>query len=256
MATTAGALSLVSVTSSTANLLSAAATGGAAPYTYQWYKSTAAGFTPGGGNLITGATALALADSGLTAGTVYYYKVIATDSGAVTGTSTQLAVTSSALSQNISSFSQSPILGQLDLRFNSNTMEVQFDNAGTGQLVAGQAVYFSTVANGAPMVLPSAATSDVIAGFVNYNGRNTVWNPGDRLQMSLGGNVIYLLAAANINRGQEVTSLPSAVAGGTNGGVIAAVASGGLPKVGFAIDTAAVGQLVRVQLRTPAFILS
>jgi hypothetical protein len=61
MTLTAGAITQTAVTDTTASLVVAAATGGTRPYTYQWYRSTTSGFSPGGGNIISGATALTLA---------------------------------------------------------------------------------------------------------------------------------------------------------------------------------------------------
>lgn len=90
---TAGSISLTSKTDTTVNLSCTAATGGTSPYTYQWYRSTSSGFTPGAGNILSGQTSLTLADTGLTASTTYYYKVVATDSAAATATTSQLAVT-------------------------------------------------------------------------------------------------------------------------------------------------------------------
>ena len=92
-ALTAGSLTLGTQTTTTANLSSTAATGGTPTYTYQWYRSTTNGFTPGSGNIISGATSLSLADTGLTAGTTYYYVVKATDSASATALSSQLTVT-------------------------------------------------------------------------------------------------------------------------------------------------------------------
>ncbi len=66
-----------------------AASGGTPPYTYQWYRSTTPGFTPGGGNIVVGAVSLTLNDTGLTPGTTYYYKNIVTDSTLATSTSNQ-----------------------------------------------------------------------------------------------------------------------------------------------------------------------
>jgi len=52
MSITAGTITLNSFTYSTANLTATAATGGTGPYTYQWYRSTTTGFTPGAGNIL------------------------------------------------------------------------------------------------------------------------------------------------------------------------------------------------------------
>lgn len=56
-----------------------AATGGVAPYTYQWHSSTTAGFTPSTGNVIADATSLSETVSGLVNGTTYYFRLVATD---------------------------------------------------------------------------------------------------------------------------------------------------------------------------------
>src|SRR4051812_48181831 len=119
MTLTAGVISLVSKTNVTANLSATAATGGTGPYTYQWYRSTTTGFSPGAGNILAGKTALTLADSGLTPGTVYYYKVVVTDTGNsnVTAEYTQLAVTTeSGQTPNVNAFAQGPVLGMIDMR--------------------------------------------------------------------------------------------------------------------------------------------
>src|SRR5581483_9528523 len=115
MSLTAGALTLVSVQSTTASLSSAVATMGTAPYTYQWYRSTTTGFSPVPSNIITGATALTLSDSSLIPNTPYFYKVVATDSAspAATVTSSQLAVTTLATTLSQNQFAQVPVVGQV-----------------------------------------------------------------------------------------------------------------------------------------------
>lgn len=251
MAIAIGPIQLVSVGSSTANLLSPAATGGSGSVTYQYYRSTVSGFTPGGGNEISGATSLALADSGLTPGTIYYYEIIATDSTAATGSSAQLAVSTSAASPNPNQFAQAPYLGMLDLRFNGDTMPSQFDPAGSGSIVGGQVVKFSVTPAGVQQIVPCTAAADVPAGVANYNIKNAIFSPGDHVEVSQSGNVIYMLAALAVNRGNYVTSLPAAVAGGTNGGVVPAI-GGGLPVLGVSLDSVAIGQLVRIKLSTPS----
>ncbi len=248
MALTAGALTQVSVTAVGDVLSSAAAVSGTTPYTYQWYRSTTSAFTPGTANIISGATALTLSDSGLTPGTIYWYKVVVTDSNGTpaVATSSQLGVTTTAASLSPNQFALSPFLGMTDLRMNVNTLEVQFDPAGSGTLVPGQAVKWSTVAGGSPMVVPSTSDADIIAGFVNYDIKSASYAVGDRLQISRDGNVIYLYAALAVSRGNQLSSRPAAIAGGCNGGVIPV--GSGKPICGIALDTAVIGALFRVQV--------
>jgi len=75
----AGTVTQTSLSSSSVTLTSAVASGGTGPYTYQWYKSTTPGFTPGSGNAISGATSLTLTDSP-SSNAVTFYILSATDS--------------------------------------------------------------------------------------------------------------------------------------------------------------------------------
>lgn len=254
MALAVGPIVATNVGSSTDTLTTAAATGGVGPYTYQLYRSTTSGFTPGAGNLIPGATTLVFNDSGLTPYTQYYYKMVVTDTGNAdaTATSAQLSVMTSAASPNPNQFALAPYLGQLDLHFNGDTISATFDPAGTGTLVAGQAVKFSTNVSGDPLVVPSTSPSDDVCGYVNYDIKSQVFVPGSRMEISMAGNVMYLYAALAVNRGQFLTSLPSASPGGTNGGVVPVTGSSGFPIIGFALDTVPIGSLCRVFLQTPA----
>jgi hypothetical protein len=93
---TPGTISITSGPSKTAVGLSVtAATGGTGTITRQWYRSTTSGFTPGAGNILSGATNLTLSETGLTPGTTYYYKVVHTDSVGTTATTAQQTVTTS-----------------------------------------------------------------------------------------------------------------------------------------------------------------
>jgi lysophospholipase L1-like esterase len=88
----AGVASQSSSTNTTINMTCGAATGGTAPYTYQWYRSTTSDFTIGAPTLLSGATSLTLADSAsLLADTPYYYQLRATDAVAGTADSNQAA---------------------------------------------------------------------------------------------------------------------------------------------------------------------
>lgn len=82
--------------STTATMSVGAASGGTAPYTYQWYRDTTPGFTASGANDVVGATSTTLNDTGLTAATTYYYKVISTDNVAATVTSNEVSVTTNS----------------------------------------------------------------------------------------------------------------------------------------------------------------
>lgn len=249
MATTAGALSQVSVGPTSAVLSSAAATGGTGPYTYQWYRSTTSAFSPGAGNLISGATSLSLSDSGLIPNTAYFYKVVATDSGAVAGTSSQLAVATGlpALSQN--QFAQVPLLGTIDMRFPFNTVSVMIDASQATALYFGAAVKMVDSAGGVPKVVGCAANSDEVLGFINFDVKTVAFLAGMPAEISMAGNVMYLYATGAIARGAQVQLDLS-----TNGGVAAKSGSSGADIVGYALDKAsAAGALIRVVLSTPSF---
>lgn len=255
MTLTAGSLSKVSSTDVADSLLATAAVSGTTPYTYQWYRSTvSAAFVPAASLAISGATSLALSDSGLTPGTIYYYRVVAVDANATpqSATYTGLTVTMLLSGQSQNAFTESAQLGMTDLRLNYNTLEVQFDPAGSGTITPGMALKWSTVAGGAPMVVPSTAQADIICGFANYNIKDVSWAVGDRLQMSMAGNVMFLRATAAINRGSKLNSIPAAIAGGCNGGVVSTTGSSGFPIIGYALDTAVSGALVRVELQCPS----
>lgn len=250
MAVTAGALSKVSVGRNSASLLSLAATAGTGPYTYQWYRSTTSGFTPAGGNAISGATSLTLNDSGLEAGTAYYYKVVATDTGDgnATSTSSQLTVYTAAALPIQNQFEQSTVLGQVALSVPQGTKAAQIDSSESGTLVAGQAVKVVDSAGGVPKVVACSADSDQVFGFINYDVKSQGFVAGQLCEISQAGNCIWLQATGAIARGAQVTLDTTMV-----GGVAQLVGSSGDRIVGYAYDKASVGQLIRVVLNVPSF---
>lgn len=249
MATTAGVLSQVSVTDTKATLTSAVATGGTAPYTYQWYRSTTTGFTPGGGNIIAGATALTLNDSGLIPNTAYFYKVIAIDAGAVASTSAQLAVATQPQTLSPNQFAQSTLIGMVDQQYNYNTLNVQIDTSQATPLYPGMAVKIVDSAGGIPKVVGCSANADEVLGFINYDIKTVNYPAGALAQVSSAGNVIYLYATGAIARGIQVQLDVT-----TGGGVAAIVGASGADVVGWALDKAsAAGQLIRVHVTTPSF---
>ncbi|MCX6952914.1 MAG: hypothetical protein NTV51_12230 [Verrucomicrobia bacterium] len=90
---TSGAPSVVGKSNTTASVDVGMATGGTAPYTYQWHRGTSNGFTPGAGNAVSGATSRLLNDSGLSSAATYYYVCTVTDATSATANSTQLTLT-------------------------------------------------------------------------------------------------------------------------------------------------------------------
>lgn len=252
MATTAGALSNVSISSNSVINSSAVATGGTAPYTYQWYQSLTTGFSVGPSNIVTGATSLSnVTFSNLIPNTQYFFKVVATDSSspAVTSTSSQLAVTTSAtvLSQN--QFALAPVVGQPDLNFNYNTMSARVDSsAGAALINQGQAV--KIVANtlgGLPSVVACSGITDNVWGFVSYNLKDISYAVGQTMEVASAGNVIWLYANGVITQGARVCLDTTAVGAVQATGATATV-------VGYALDgAAAAGSLIRVHLTCPSF---
>lgn len=258
-----GSVSLVSVGSTSTVTATPAPTGGTGSITTVMYRSTVSAFTPGSSadaiGTATSATAAAatFADASLVPGVTYYYRAIATDSAGTPhlASAAQLTVTTLLASPQPNQYAQAPYLGMLDQRYNGNTMSVRFDPSGTGTLIAGQAVVFTTsgsntTGNSDPTVAPSTAGTDLVVGFVNYNIKNAVFNPGDQLEISMFGNVMYLTALSAIDRGAQVNSLPGTVAGGATGGVRAGVS--GSPWCGFSLDQANAGTLCRIFIQTPA----
>jgi hypothetical protein len=248
MAITAGTLSQTSVASTSAVLTATAATGGTAPYTYQWYQSTASGFTPGAGNLVAGATSLTQTFSGLIPNTQYYYKLIATDATTATATYAQLAVVTAVPTLSQNQFAQSPFLGVVDLPYNYNTKSVLMDltQPASPLVYAGCAVKLVPNNNGGvPKVIACTADTDQVFGFINFDIKTRNYAPGAPAQISQSGNVIWLYATGPIAQGSNVTLDVT-----SQGGVTQAVTSSGNSIVGYAYDGAAVGgTLIRVELR-------
>lgn len=253
MAFAAGVASVLSVGSNTAQLSATAATGASGTVTYQWYRSITTGFTPGGGNIISGATSLSLNDSGLIPNTPYFWKLQATDSvGPVTVTYTQVTATTTASSLSPNQFAQTPTLGMIDMRFPYNSVAVLIDVSQATALYAGSAVKMVDSVDGVPKVVGCAANSDEVLGFINFDIKNVSFLAGNAAEISMGGNVMYLYSTVAIARGVLVELDLS-----SPGSVAASVVSSGNNIVGWAYDKApTAGTLIRVFLRTPSFLFS
>lgn len=251
MTLTAGTLSIVNVTSVSDSLAATAATGGTGPYTQQWYRSTTTGFTPGGGNILTGATALTLNDSNLIPNTTYYYVVVYTDTGHSNDTvsSAQLTVSTLAPSQSPNQFNQAPFLGMLDLKVGpQNVVAAQIDVTQSTPLFAGSPVKVVNNSNGIPTVVAISANTDNVFGFIVYDIKSQSFPAGARCEVALAGSCMFLYATTAITRATQVVPDISA-----SGAIQAPTSTDTF--VGWAYDQAtAYGQLIRVVLTTPSFL--
>lgn len=255
MALTAGTLSQVAVFSTSVQVQSTAATGGTGPYTEAWYISTSSGFSPGSGNIVAGLSGLGpVTISGLIPNTQYYVKVVYTDTGNsnATVTSSQLAISTSAAVLSPNQFIQSPFLGQIDLRFDYDTVSAEIDVSQASPLYAGAPVKIVPYANGTnatPKVVGITANTDEVFGYINFDIKTVQYGAGSLCELSLSGNVMYLYATGAITQGSQVCPNIS-----TMGGVQQVTGSSGNVIVGFAYDgAAAAGALIRVKLNTPSF---
>jgi len=256
MSVTAGALSAVKINANNAQLLSAVATAGTGPYTYQWYKSFTTGFTANAGTLIPGATSLAFTDTQLLPATQYYYKVIATDLGAgsATSTSAQLSVLTVAGNPvEMNQLVQTPIIGMADQPTNPNTKSAVIDSSfGTALAYPGQPVKQVTPQgvttgqglNTLPHVVPCTAVTDKVFGFIQYNPKDASYTGGSPCEISQTNNVIWALANANGTAGDSM-QLDTVV---NPLGLITAVGSSGATIVGNALDTPVVGMPFRLDI--------
>lgn len=252
MTLTAGALSLVSKSATQIVLSATAATSGTSPYSYQWYRSTTTGFSPGGGNILSGKTGLALTDTGLIPGVTYFYKNKVTDSAspAATADTAQLSVTTTLDVQSQNQFNQTPFLGMVDMPYSYDTWACQIDATQSGTIYAGTPIKVVANTNGGIFsVIACTASSDECVGFLNYDIKNVGWVAGQIAEFSMAGNVMWLYATA------AITQLTQVELDVLNGGV-APKGSAGNKYVGWAVDgAAALGTLIRVKLVTPSYTL-
>lgn len=148
--------------------------------------------------------------------------------------------------QNPNQFSQTPELGQLDLAYSPNTITCQVGPDVSTALLKGQAVKLIDSAGGVPKVEAVDDNADEVFGFIAYNVKQTSYEAGDAVEIAANLNVIHLEANGAINRGQQVC-----IDQATVGHVIAPTS--GRKVVGYALDKAADGELLRVMLSTPSF---
>ena len=245
MAITAGSLSQVATAATSVTVSTSPATGGIAPVTYQWYRSTTSGFTPGSGNSVSGGTSATLNDSGLIPNTKYYYEVVAADSTGSLASSSQIAIVTTAPTLSQNQFAQTPFVGVVDLTIGStNVIACQIDaSAGSTVFYPGQ--FVKIVANttgGIPKVVGCTAKNDQAFGAIRFNVKDISYGAGQNCEVGMFGTVMWFYATGAITQFAEVcldTTSPGGVQATGNTATI----------VGLAIDgAAAAATLIRVML--------
>ncbi len=146
---------------------------------------------------------------------------------------------------NINQFAQISIQGQLDLRFNGQTVSGEIDVSSNGGLVAGQSVKMVDSAGGVPKFVECGADTDDVYGFINYDIKTQTYGAYDRVEVSaMRNNVMYMTASAAIARNAKVMIVVS--------GSKVATATSGKTIVGRAYDKATTdGDVIRVTIDLP-----
>lgn len=118
------------------------------------------------------------------------------------------------MAQNINQFSQTPVVGDLDLQTNPNPalFTCKFDDisatAGTTLVPGEGTILVDAGANdpltGPPLVDERAANTDAIFGINIYKTEKNASDDGDLVQIAGSGAVVYMNAGAAVNRGAAV----------------------------------------------------
>jgi hypothetical protein len=248
MAAVKGTASLVSKTAYQV-VIEATAGSGTAPLTYQWYRSTTSGFTPGPSNILTGETALSLTDNTVAPNTQYYYILVVSDADPSTAEYDEVLALTDVEAIEPNSFAQQNFAGELALRIANGTISCVVDAGQSVPLRAGDAVKLVDSASGAILIEKIAADTDEVFGYVNKSFIFPSFPANSAVEISRDQNAMYLYSEGAIARGAKVCASVAQSAS-----VKAATGASGASVVGYCLDKAEQnGQLVRVQLRTPAF---
>jgi hypothetical protein len=149
------------------------------------------------------------------------------------------------MTQTLNQFYQSPEKGDLDLGFNQFTVSAVVYGSEATALVAGQAVKLvAGTTKGLPVVTAVTGITDTVFGFVNRSLKDIDFPAKSRCEVSLKGNVMYMLSHAAVTQG---AALQLELSGNE---VMNQTASNTI--IGWAYDGAAgAGELIRVFIEAP-----
>lgn len=152
------------------------------------------------------------------------------------------------LSQLMNQFVQAPILGLVDLTPSPNVLTCQINPSSSATSIqVGDAV--KLIAGTSAMILVdkcSGPTDGPVFGVIPYNEKKNIYAAGDIIEVSGANTFVFLKASGTVTRGDKVTTTASTTAADP---VVATVTVPSTQYVtGVAVDTAATGTLVRVQI--------
>jgi hypothetical protein len=152
--------------------------------------------------------------------------------------------------QNPNQFTQTPVLGQPDLRSQPNVFFATINPDSTfADFQVGTVVKLVAKA-GPQIVVDVAAPTEEPYGVIAYNLKKNTYLPGDTVQVYADLSVLYLETAAAVNRGQKLRFT------NTGGSPTVQPVSGSNTVIGVALDqAAAAGGVIRVQVKpSPAIV--
>lgn len=152
------------------------------------------------------------------------------------------------LSLNQNQTFQTPMLGQVTMDPQPNTVSAQIDPSSTAAVItAGQTVKLTTTASSQILVDVCSSATDVVFGVIAYNMRKNSYVPGDIVEVVGQLGILMLETSAAVNRGQLVATTNQTVA--TNDPTVAPDAVSTHAITGVALGTASgAGQLIKVQV--------
>ncbi len=117
----------------------------------------------------------------------------------------------SELTQNLSQFKQSALVGQQDLTVNNTIISVRINPAYVGglPLVAGQAFKLVDVAGQIPVVEPVADATETPYGVAIHTMKRDTYLAGDVIDLAASGSVVYMQTSAAIARNARVQVDPT-----------------------------------------------
>lgn len=151
------------------------------------------------------------------------------------------------MTQILNQFNQTPVVGDLDLRFNGQTVSGIIDTTSAGGLLPGTPVKMVDSLSATPSFVECAANTDDVFGFINYNIKNQAFDAGMQVEVSaMRNNVMFMTANAAIARNAKVMIVVNLA----NPSVATATTSHTI--IGRAYDKAsAQGDIIRVTIDLP-----